>query len=264
MHSFLSVGAARLETLQIHAERADRPWLVFLHEGLGSIAMWRDFPQRLCDAVNCRGLVYSRSGYGRSSPLAAPRTADYLHHEAIAVLPALCEQLEIDHPLLFGHSDGASIALIHAATYPERAAGVIALAPHIRVEEITIAGIEAAREAWNSTDLRSKLARYHADPEAVFRDWSDIWLDPAFRAWNIEALLAGIRCPVLAIQGEEDEYGTMLQIDGIAANAHRSAVTLCKLAACGHSPQRDQAQAVMAATAAFIEQLQRNKKGIDP
>ena len=203
MHSWVAVGAHRLEILQIRAERTDRPWLVFLHEGLGSIAMWRDFPQTLCDAVNCRGLVYSRLGYGRSQPLRGPRAVDYLHTEATAVLPALCEQLQIRDPILFGHSDGASIALIHAATYPQRVAGVIALAPHILVEDITIAGIEAARQAWRGTGMRGKLARYHDDPDSVFWGWNDIWLDPAFRHWNIEPLLATIRCPVLAIQGEE-------------------------------------------------------------
>lgn len=254
MHPFLFAGGHRLEYQLIHPERRGRPCLVFLHEGLGSIALWRDFPQALCTATGCRGLVYSRYGYGRSEPLAAPRTVDFMHTEAIDVLPEILDLLDIRAPILFGHSDGASIALIHAATYPERVASTVVLAPHIMVEDVSIASIEAARDAYRSTDLRGKLARYHADPDSAFRGWNDIWLDPAFRNWNIEALLARIHCPLLAIQGEKDEYGTMRQIDGIAANARQTSVSLRKLADCGHSPHRDQPQAVIEATTAFIEQ----------
>jgi pimeloyl-ACP methyl ester carboxylesterase len=262
MHSFLVAGGHRLETLQIHPERSDRPWLVFLHEGLGSIALWRDFPQALCDAANCRGLVYSRYGYGRSEPLAAPRTVDFMHVEATEVLPEILEQLGIRNPILFGHSDGGSIALIHAAAFPERVAGAVLLAPHILVEDVSIASSAAAREAYGSNGLRDKLARYHDDPDSAFRGWNDIWLDPAFRSWNIEPLLARIRCPLLAIQGGKDEYGTMRQIDGIAANARQTSVSLRKLADCGHAPHRDQPQAVIDATTGFIGQLQRHNNEI--
>jgi len=246
----LEVGgrALRIEHAWIDAHRGDAPLLVFLHEGLGSLAMWRDFPQRLCTAVGARGLVYSRPGYGRSTPRGAAERwpVTFMHREAHAVLPALLAALEVDRPpWLFGHSDGGSIALLHAARFPDRVAGVVALAPHLFVEDVSVASIEDARVAYATTDLRQRLARYHDDPDSAFRGWNDIWLDPAFRTWNITAEIAAIRCPVLAIQGEDDQYGTMAQIDGIAANV--AGTELVRLAACGHSPHRDQPDAVIAA-----------------
>ncbi len=236
---------------------ASAPLIVFLHEGLGSLAMWRDFPARLCAAAGARGLVYSRPGYGRSTPRphAEKWGVDFMHRQAREVLPALLAALGIDTaqdpPWLFGHSDGGSIALIHAASFAQRVAGVVVAAPHIFVEDISVTSIAATRDVYLNTDLRSKLARYHDDVDSAFWGWNDIWLDPAFRAWNIEALLPQIACPLLAMQGIDDEYGTMAQIDGIAKHAPQT--QLRKLPQCGHSPHRDQADAVIAAISFFMK-----------
>jgi pimeloyl-ACP methyl ester carboxylesterase len=257
MHSFQNVDGRRLETVLIHPQRSERPCIVFLHEGLGSVSMWKEFPQAVCDAANCRGLIYSRLGYGRSDLLENPRAVNYMHAEAIDVLPEILAQLDISQPVLFGHSDGASIALIHAAMYPDRVAGVIALAPHIFVEQLSIDSIVAARGIYQSTDLKQKLRRYHDDPDSAFRGWNDIWLDPDFRTWNIRSLLPGISVPILAIQGEQDEYGTMAQIDELAQAASAAGIVqLLKLQQCGHSPQKDQPRAVIEAAAGFIAKLQ--------
>lgn len=246
----LEIGgrALRIEYAWVDAARADAPLIVFLHEGLGSLAMWRDFPQRLCADVGARGLVYSRPGYGRSTPRAPAERwpVTFMHREAQAVLPALLATLGVDRaPWLFGHSDGGSIALLHAARFPDGVAGVVALAPHLFVEDLSVASIEDARVAYATTDLKARLARYHDDPDSAFRGWNDIWLDPAFRSWNIVAEIAAIRGPVLAIQGEDDQYGTMAQIDTIAQRV--PGTRLLRLAACGHSPQRDQPDGVIAA-----------------
>jgi pimeloyl-ACP methyl ester carboxylesterase len=252
---WVEVAEERLEILRIAPERAGLT-LVFLHEGLGSVAGWRDFPRTLCDRLDAPGLVYSRRGYGRSTPLAATRGTDYLHREAWLVLPALLQHLGIEDPLLVGHSDGGSIALLYAARHSPRAIAI--MAPHVFVEDVTIAGIRAAREAWKHGNLREPLARMHDDPDGAFFGWNDGWLDPAFRLWNIEAELPKIRCPVLAIQGVDDQYGTMVQLDRIAAGV-RSPCHLLKLADCGHAPQRDQPLAVIEA----IEGLCRQAKSGD-
>lgn len=234
-------------------EASNAPLIVFLHEGLGSVSMWRDFPARLCAALGARGLVYSRPGYGRSSPRAASEKwgVDFMHHQARELLPSLLRALGIDasvhRPWLFGHSDGGSIALIHAASFPSQVAGIMVAAPHIFVEEISVVSIARARAAYLATDLRGKLARHHDDVDSAFWGWNDIWLDPAFRSWNIEDCIAKITCPLLAIQGVDDEYGTMAQIDGIASRAPQT--RLVKLAQCGHSPHRDQPERVIAAVA---------------
>ena len=233
-----------------------RPLVVFLHEGLGSIAMWKDFPDRLCKAGNYRGLIYSRPGYGRSTP--RPHhikwRPDFMHREARLVLPALLDALDIevesDPPWLFGHSDGGSIALICAASFPNRVAGLVLLAPHVFVESEGLASIVAVRDEWMHGELRNKLARYHNDVESAFWGWRDIWLDPDFRTWNIEGLLPKIACPILAIQGHDDVYGTMAQIDRIASASPRT--ELLKLDRCGHSPHRDRPDAVIDATVHFV------------
>jgi len=227
--------------------------IVLLHEGLGSVSMWKDFPAKLCAALGMRGLVYSRPGYGRSTPrpLGERWPVDFMHFQATEVLPALLGALGVPpHPWLFGHSDGGSIALLHAAAFPEAPAGVVALAPHLFVEDVSVASIAQARTAYLAAGLRERLARYHDDPDSAFFGWNDIWLDPAFRAWNVEREMERIRCPVLAIQGEDDEYGTMAQIDRLALRA--SHARLVKLAACGHSPHRDQPQRVIDAVTAFV------------
>jgi len=243
----------RLEYAWLNVAQRDAPLVVFLHEALGTLAMWRDFPQRLCDAGGFRGLLYSRYGYGSSTarPPGEPWPLDYLEREARQLLPDFLRAAGADaRPWLFGHSDGASIALIHAAAFPNTLAGAVVLAPHLFVEDATIAGIATARRSYETTDLRKRLSRYHRDPDGAFWRWHDRWVDPQFRNWNIEALLPAIRCPVLAIQGEDDEYATMAQLDGIKRQVPRS--ELLKLAACRHSPHRDQPQAVTDAAVRFI------------
>lgn len=247
----------RIEHQWVAPERADLPLIVFLHEGLGSVSMWKDFPRLLCEAAGCRGLVYSRPGYGRSTPRPPDEawTIDFMHRQAHDVLPALLRALGVDtttdRPWLFGHSDGGSIALLHAARFADQVAGAVVMAPHIKVEEFGLVSIRAAREAYRHGTLRAGLARHHDDPDSAFKGWNDIWLDPAFPAWNIEAELANMRCPLLAIQGEDDPYGTMAQIDGIRARAPQT--ELLKLPSCGHSPHRDQAQTVIASASRFIQ-----------
>jgi len=230
----------------------ERPVMVFLHEGLGSVAMWKDFPQQFCDQHGLRGLVYSRYGYGNSTPRPTEEhwQPDFMHRQAFEVLPALLAALGIERPWLFGHSDGGSIALLHAARFAENLRGVIVLAPHIFVEDISVASIRLARDAYLSGGLRERLARYHADVDSAFWGWNDIWLDPAFRDWNIEAELAAISCPVLAVQGEDDEYGTLEQIFGIARRAPQTRTLV--LPQCGHSPHRDQPEALSREAGSFI------------
>jgi pimeloyl-ACP methyl ester carboxylesterase len=252
--------AVRLEYRWVGLSNREAPLLVFLHEGLGSASMWKDFPARLCGAGGYRGLVYSRTGYGRSTPRPHGErwTPEYMHEQARDVLPQFLAAAGVDAaahpPWLFGHSDGASIALIHAASYPDAAAGLVVLAPHLFVEDLSVHSIEQAKYAY-ATDLRHRLARHHEDVDSAFWGWNDVWLDPAFRRWNIEGLLASIRVPVLAIQGHNDEYGTMAQVDGLAAAVAQAEVH--KLDDCAHSPQRDQPEAVMRATIDFISRHRR-------
>ena len=237
----------------VGVDDARAPLLVFLHEGLGSVSMWKDFPQRLCSAGGFRGLVYSRPGYGRSTPRAGDARwgLDFMHVQAQEVLPSLLDTLGVSDPVvLFGHSDGGSIALIHAARFPDRVAAAVVMAPHIFVEEFGLISIRKARELYLETDLRDRLARYHADPDSAFWGWNDIWLAPEFVRWRIDGLLPDIRCPVLAMQGLDDEYGTMAQIDGIAAAV--PGTRLLKLPNCGHSPHRDQPEAVIESTVTFL------------
>jgi pimeloyl-ACP methyl ester carboxylesterase len=256
----------QLEALQISGP-ADGPLLVFLHEGLGSVSMWRDFPTQLCERLGARGLVYSRPGYGRSTPRSQDERwgVDFMHRQAHEVLPALLQALNVQEPIwLVGHSDGGSIALLYAARHGSAAngqsqapeapplAGAIVLAPHILVEDVSVRSIEQARQAYLHTDLRQRLARHHDDPDSAFWGWNDIWLSPAFRSWSIEADLHRIKVPVLAVQGVDDEYGTLEQIRGIARRVPQT--ELLELPACGHSPHRDQPQALMEAVAGFVGQ----------
>ena len=247
----IDVNGLRLEYRDYPAASAGRPTLVLLHEGLGCVAMWRHFPEKLAAATGCRLIVWSRAGYGGSQPYPEPRTPRYMHREGEEMLPALLAALAIERPLLIGHSDGGSIALIFAGAFPEVPLGVAVMAPHEFVEDVTLAGIRDARLAWESTDMAQKLARYHHEQTArVFSEWNDTWLAPAFRDWNIEAYLPKIRCPVLALQGEDDEYATMRQIDAIAEQV--PGTQLLKLPRCGHSPHRDQEAAVLDALPAFV------------
>ena len=227
--------------------------IVMLHEGLGSVAMWRDFPHRVAHAAGRDVVVYSRAGYGRSSAASLPHGVRYMHDEALTILPALLDALGIARPFLLGHSDGASIALIHAGASGRPVRGLALMAPHVMVEDVSIASIEAAKVAWRSTDLRARLSRHHDDVDAAFTGWNDIWLHPDFRAWSIEDETRRVRCPVLAIQGEDDEYGTMAQIERIAELAPD--VDLVRLADCRHSPHRDQPEAVIEALVRFVDRV---------
>ncbi|MFN7929002.1 MAG: alpha/beta hydrolase [Blastocatellia bacterium] len=250
--NFLTLQQHRIEYVRLASAQpqAGAPPILFLHEGLGSVALWRDFPQRIADATGCEAIVYSRYGYGQSDSLQEDRTPRFMHDEALQTLPALCEQLQIEKPIFFGHSDGGSIALIAAGGGVLNPRGVIVLAPHVFVEEFSLVSIRQARENYLTTDLKQKLSRYHHDPDSAFWGWNNIWLHPEFRAWNLEEYLPCIACPILAMQGEDDEYGTMEQIERIAAQAHE--VELLKLSQCKHSPHRDQPEAVIQATERFV------------
>jgi pimeloyl-ACP methyl ester carboxylesterase len=245
-----------IEHQWIARERRAAPLIVFLHEGLGSVSVWRNFPALLCAATGTRGLVWSRPGYGRSTPRDEHEVwgIDFMHRQADEVMPALFQALDIDtaqdKPCLLGHSDGGSIALLHAAHFPQNVASCIVLAPHIMVEDLSVASIEKARIAYLQTDLRERLARHHADPDSAFWGWNRIWLDPRFRNWSIENELHTIASPVLAVQGEDDEYGTLEQIRGIAR--HVPQAQLIELPGCGHSPHKDQPAALTAAITHFL------------
>jgi pimeloyl-ACP methyl ester carboxylesterase len=246
----VAIAGHELECEQIEGAE---PALVFLHEGLGSVALWRDFPARLAAASGRRALLYSRAGHGRSDVPDAPRTPRFMHEEALDVLPALLDRFELEAPVLVGHSDGGSIALIYAGTSGRAVSGLIALAPHVFVEDVSVTSIQEARETFATTDLAVRMARYHRDAEATFRLWNDIWLAPEFRDWNIEDALAGVTCPVLVIQGEHDQYGTLAQVEaierGVAGPVQRA------LLDCRHAPHLEAPDATLAAAAAFVDGL---------
>ena len=253
---FVDVGGHRLEYIDIPAHQVHRPPLVFLHEGLGSVAMWRDFPARVASATGCRTVVYSRFGFGRSSRRTAPYTPRFMHEEALRILPALRAALGIARPVLVGHSTGASMALIHAGVDGSDVAGLVVMAPLAFVEEFNLDSIRRARSLYETTDMRDKLARYHDDVDGVFRGWNDIWLHPEFRSWSIEADMAGIRCPILAILGEDDEYSTQAQIAAVERAATRAAsIDFLHLADCRHAPHRDQGPVVVEAIVGFVDGL---------
>ncbi|MEO8142952.1 MAG: alpha/beta hydrolase [Betaproteobacteria bacterium] len=229
------------------------PTLVFLHEGLGSIAQWRDFPDRVAQATGCRALVYDRYGYGDSEVLKESRVSvQFMHDGALRELPEVLQGLKIENPVLIGHSDGASIALIHAGTHPVH--GVAVMAAHVFVEDFGLKSIKNLNQAVETSGLLQGLGKYHRDARKTFHLWADAWLDPAFRSWNIEEYLPGIKCPVLAIQGEEDEYGTMAQVDAIARQVGGPCEAL-KLPQCGHAPHRDQPEKVLQALVNFVKRI---------
>lgn len=253
----VEIGGVALEVRRL-AGRADLAPIVFLHEGLGSVALWTqrglDWPQAVCAATGRTGVVYSRRGYGQSAPVPDARGSGrllpgYMHGEAWEVLPALLQALEISHPVLLGHSDGATIALLYASRYP--VAACIAMAPHVLVEDIAVRAITEARTAYESGALRERLARYHADVDVAFWQWNDVWLAEAFRHFDIRAECSRITAPLLLIQGLDDEYGTMRQLNEIALAAPHA--RQLRLAACGHSPQRDQPGQTVEAIADFLK-----------
>lgn len=241
----------RLRTLP-NAIASDRPSVVLLHDSLGCVETWRDFPRALAERVALDAVVYDRQGYGRSSPFGQePRTLQYLEEEA-RVLRDLLDRLEIASAILFGHSDGGSIALLAAAMEPNRIAAVVTEGAHVFVEEVTLRGIRAARESLGTTDLAERLARYHGDKVAAIASaWIDTWLSPEFRSWNIERYLPDIRCPVLVIQGEQDEFGTIEQVNAIVRGVGARAKPLL-IPGIGHTPHREAREAVLDAVATFL------------
>jgi pimeloyl-ACP methyl ester carboxylesterase len=245
----VTIDGRRLETRSIPGDARRRP-LVFLHEGLGSVALWRDFPDQVARRLGAPALIYSRFGYGRSDALLAKNTLRFMHDEALKVLPRLLDALGIEQPLLVGHSDGASIALIHAAAAGRPVPGLVLMAPHVFVEPICTASIAKIRERYLATDLKQRLAKYHAHVDDAFLGWADTWLLPEFAAWSIEDLLPRIAVPTLLIQGRDDEYGTLAQLDRIEAGVKGPTARLV-LERCGHSPHRDQDAAVIEAIIDF-------------
>lgn len=249
----VAVGGHRLECDLIPPQRDRLPALVFLHQGLGSVSMWRDVPQWLADRTGCSALVYSRLGYGWSDPAPEPRCPDFMLVEGRAVLPELLARLGLSDVILVGHSDGGTIALAFLAA-GHRARGAILVAPHVFDEEITRSAIERQSAEWPNGVLRRRLARHHRDPDAMFRAWAKIWLSPEFRGWSIAPLLPAVTVPLLAIQGIDDTHGTMRQVDAIAEHA-QGPVAIEKLEACGHDPFRDHPEFVLARCAGFVAQL---------
>jgi pimeloyl-ACP methyl ester carboxylesterase len=253
----IEAGGHHLEVVRLEAARpsiASPATLVLLHEGLGSVALWKDFPVRLVDRTGLPAVVYSRYGYGQSDPLQAPRSVDYMHREALETLPELLARLEIHNPILIGHSDGASIAVIYAGAHAGPLLSAVLMAPHVFVEDITVASIAQAKARFETTDLKSRLARYHQDPAATFRGWSDIWLHPAFRSWNIEQYLPHITVPLLLLQGSDDQYGTRAQIEAVVRQLS-SPVESILIERCAHSPHVDQADVTLQAIARFVEKI---------
>jgi len=246
-----------IEYQWLGGDDVDRPLMIFLHEGLGSLSMWKDFPERLCERLGCRGVVYSRPGYGQSTPRPVDErwAPDFMHRQAYDVLPRFLEVLEVNleaTPVwLFGHSDGGSIALLFAAKYTRQVAGLIVLSPHIMVEDISIESIQAARQVYLQTDLKQRLSRYHNDPDSAFWGWNNIWLHDDFRHWTIEEEISSIRCPLLAVQGIDDEYGTLEQVHGIGRRLNQCEVV--ELPECGHSPHRDQAEKLIEISQRFFQ-----------
>jgi pimeloyl-ACP methyl ester carboxylesterase len=251
---FAKVAGRALNYEWIEAGRRERPVLVFLHEGLGSIGQWREFPRRLAEASRCPALLYDRYGHGRSEVLQEPkRSIRYMHDEALGALPELLAHLAIDDPVMVGHSDGASIALIHAgAGHPVRA--VVAMAPHVFAEPICFASVRNSVRLFETADFAQKLARYHADARRTFYGWANAWLHPQFCGWNIEDSLPGVRCPVLAIQGCEDDSGSMAQVESVARRVG-GPCELLKLQGCGHAPFHEQPERTLEATAGFINRV---------
>jgi pimeloyl-ACP methyl ester carboxylesterase len=252
---FLQIGPQRLEYRMIGPRPDTAPTLVMLHEGLGSAALWGDFPNRLAGATGAGVFAYSRAGYGRSSPVALPRPLSYMHEEALEVLPKLLEAIGFRRGLLIGHSDGASIATIYAGSVQDhRVRGLALMAPHFFVEDVSIAAIAQAREAYGNTDLRAKLARWHADVDNAFRGWNDAWLDLEFRRWDISEMLAYVRVPILIVQGERDQYGSARQIT-VAQEECYCPVEVALLPDARHAPHKEEPDVTLEVIAAFVNRL---------
>jgi pimeloyl-ACP methyl ester carboxylesterase len=242
-----------LEYRWIGPRPADAPSIVFLHEGLGCLGMWRDFPERVASSTGCGALVYSRMGYGASDPVRGPRPVRFMHDEALDVLPAVLEHFKLEEVVLFGHSDGASIALIHAGARSGSIRALVLEAPHVFVEPVCIEGITRIAADYETTRLRERLARHHGrNTDSMFRTWTDVWLRPEFRQWNIEEYLPAIECPVLVVQGQDDEYGTLEQVAAVMTRVNGPAESLL-LEHCAHSPHSERPDEVFEAAARFVK-----------
>src|SRR3569623_330474 len=254
---FLSISGHSLEYRMIGPRPDAAPTIVMLHEGLGCAGLWGDFPGAVQQATGCGVFVYSRAGYGQSSPVTLPRPLTYMHDEARDVLPKLLDAIGVRHHILFGHSDGASIAAIYAGSHQDhRLGGLILMAPHFFTEDMGIAAIAEAKTAYETTDLRTKLARWHKDPDNAFRGWNGAWLDPDFRKWDITEQLAYIRVPMLIVQGEGDQSGTVAQIEAAERECY-CPVEVALLKGAKHSPQREQPEPTLRAVADFVANVGR-------
>ncbi len=251
--AFVEIDGVKLETAVLPGDPG-KPWMVFLHEGLGCISLWKEYPEKLARRAGCRALIYSRRGYGRSDALAGRREPGFMHDEALQVLPKLLAHFSIERPVLVGHSDGASIALIYAARHANNVAGLALMAPHVFVEAISQQSIARIAEVYERDDLRKRLARHHTHVDDAFLGWARIWLDPRFRTWSLGAECQALQAPLLLIQGEDDEYGTLAQLDAIA-EATTVSVTRMVLPKCGHAPHREQEGPVLDAMSRFVAGL---------
>lgn len=257
MTGTLQIGEKRLEHGHWGPSPEAAPTIVLLHEGLGCLALWRDFPARLAAVTGLGVSAYSRAGYGQSDPADLPRPLDYMTREAVEVLPQVLDAIGVRRAILMGHSDGATIAAIHAGSVVDhRVRGLVLMAPHFFTEPMGLAEIARAREAFATTDLPARMARYHRDPVATFRGWNDAWLDPGFWTWNVAEVIDYLRIPTLAIQGRQDQYGTLAQIEELESRSYAPVDTLI-LDACRHTPHQDQPDAVLAAVADFCARLER-------
>ncbi len=253
----LVVNGVTLEYKCLGPAPDQAPTIVMLHEGLGCAALWRDFPEQVAARTGMGVLVYSRQGYGQSDPAELPRPVDFMTREAVDVLPHVLDQAGIERCILFGHSDGATIAAIYAGSIEDfRVRGLILMAPHFFTEEMGLKEIARAREAFEITDLKQRMAKYHKDPENAFRGWNDTWLNPAFKAWNVGEVIDYLRIPVLAIQGRDDQYGTLAQIEEVETRAY-SPVDAVILDDCKHAPHQEQPEQTLDAVAEFAERLER-------
>ena len=251
----ITVGRGAIDYELLPADTGnDEPPLVFLHEGLGSVELWRTFPTAVHEATGRATIVFSRHGHGRSAVVTEPRRPDYMHHEGLTVLPELLDRLGIERPVLVGHSDGASIAIVYTGAGRGSVAGLVLLAPHVFVEDRSVDGIEAARTTYLTTDLPARMARYHTDADSTFWGWNRVWLSPEFRDWNITEYLPGIGCPVLVVQGENDEYGTLAQVDAIEAGITDGGVERLVLAGCRHAPHLDRPLETTEAVVRFVKE----------
>ena len=251
---FLKAGGHRLEYQWHGPPPSGTPSLVFLHEGLGSLSLWRDIPEAMAADCHHGALVYSRAGYGRSDPWRGRRAVDFMHREASQVLPEVLDAARIESAILVGHSDGASIALLFAARYPARTRALVLEAPHVLVEDLCTTSISELRRSYRTGELRQRLTRHHQHVDRTFHGWADIWLEPSFAEWNIEAELREIRSPALLIQGLDDQYGTLAQIRAISSQLSGQ-VTSLLLSDCGHAPHRDRRSAVLNRCGAWIRSL---------